>query len=77
MGTAATPPNVRLAEVIGCLALATDLAIGMPLEHGLRRTLFAVWLGEELGLDAEELSNAYYVALLGSVATLVETPFRR
>jgi HD-GYP domain-containing protein (c-di-GMP phosphodiesterase class II) len=68
----AAQPKVRLAEVIACLALATDLANGQPLEHGLRRTLLAVWLGEELGLDEEELSNAYYVALLGTVGCTLD-----
>src|SRR5437867_3085748 len=60
-------PRVRVAEVVAALCLATDLAMGQPLEHGLRRALLAVWLGEELGLSREELLDAYYVALLGSV----------
>jgi hypothetical protein len=65
-------PDMRLAEVVACFALATDLATGQPLEHGLRRTLLAVWLGQELGLDRDELSNAYYVALLGSVGCILD-----
>ena len=65
-------PRVRLAEVVASLSLATDLAGGLPLEHGLRRSLLAVWLGEELGLSAEELSDVYYVALLGTVGCSVE-----
>ena len=44
-------PRVRLAEVVASLSLATDLAGGLPLEHGLRRCLLAVWLGEDLGLS--------------------------
>ncbi len=62
-----TQPNVRLAEVIACLCITTDLAMGQPLEHGLRRALLAVWLGQELGLHDHELNDAYYVALLGEV----------
>ena len=69
--TAATP-NVRLAEVIAPLSLATDLAGGVPLEHGLRRTLLAVWLGQELQLPGEQLRDVYYVALLGTVGCSVE-----
>lgn len=65
-------PNVRLAEVVASLSLATDLAGGLPLEHGLRRCLLAVWLGEDLGLSADELSDVYYVALLGTVGCSVE-----
>jgi HD-GYP domain-containing protein (c-di-GMP phosphodiesterase class II)/DNA-binding CsgD family transcriptional regulator len=64
--------NVRLAEVVASLSLATGLCTGQPIEHGLRRGLLAVWLGEELGLGAAELSDAYYVALLGSVGCTVE-----
>ena len=65
-------PRVRLAEVVASLSLATDLAGGLPLEHGLRRSLLAVWLGEDLGLSADELSDVYYVALLGTVGCSVE-----
>jgi HD-GYP domain-containing protein (c-di-GMP phosphodiesterase class II)/DNA-binding CsgD family transcriptional regulator len=65
-------PRVRLAEVVASLSLATDLAGGSPLEHGLRRCLLAVWLGEDLGLSADELSDVYYVALLGTVGCSVE-----
>lgn len=64
--------RVRLADVVGSLSLVTDLATGQPLEHGLRRSLLAVWLGGELGLEAADLSDAYYVALLGSVGCTIE-----
>jgi HD-GYP domain-containing protein (c-di-GMP phosphodiesterase class II)/DNA-binding CsgD family transcriptional regulator len=70
-GSAFPANKTRLAEVIGSLALATDLAIGLPLEHGLRRTLIALWLAEELGLGEQQLSDVYYVALLGSVACVL------
>src|SRR5688572_13057266 len=66
-------PDVRLAEVIASLALATDLATGQPLEHSLRRALLAVWLGEHLGLTEADLSTVYYVALLGSVGCTIES----
>lgn len=65
-------PKIRLAEVIASLALAMDLATGQPLEHGLRRALLAVWLGEELGLSPDELSTSYYVALLGTVGCILD-----
>jgi HD-GYP domain-containing protein (c-di-GMP phosphodiesterase class II)/DNA-binding CsgD family transcriptional regulator len=71
-GEASPGPRVRLAEVVASLSLATDLAGGLPLEHGLRRSLLAVWLGEDLGLSATELSDVYYVALLGTVGCSVE-----
>jgi putative nucleotidyltransferase with HDIG domain len=72
VGVTASASEVRLAEVIAPLSLATDLAGGVPLEHGLRRTLLAVWLGQELQLPDEQLSDVYYVALLGTVGCSVE-----
>ena len=33
--------RVRAAELIAALSLATDLGIGVPIEHGLHSTLFA------------------------------------
>jgi HD-GYP domain-containing protein (c-di-GMP phosphodiesterase class II) len=71
-GNATNGPRVRLAEIVSSLSLTTDLATGSPIEHGLRRSLLALWLGEALGLDAAELSDAYYVALLGSVGCTIE-----
>ena len=48
--------SVRQAEVVGSLSLVVDLAMGQPLEQGMRRALLAVWLGEELG-DARLLDG--------------------
>jgi HD-GYP domain-containing protein (c-di-GMP phosphodiesterase class II) len=56
--------RVRAAEVIAALSLATDLGIGVPLEHGLHSTLIAMRLGERLGVDAETASQTYYACLL-------------
>jgi hypothetical protein len=56
--------GLRLAELISALAFATDLARGQPMEHELRTCLLAVYLGELLGLDEEQHSDVYYVALL-------------
>lgn len=72
VGSTSTSGQVRLAEIVGALSLTTDLATGWPIEHGLGRSLLAVWLGEELGLDAAELSDAYCVGLLGSVGCTIE-----
>lgn len=68
----ATTPTVRLAEVIALLSLATGLAGSVPLEHGLRRTLVAACLGQELQLPEEQMRDVYYVAQLGTVGCSVE-----
>ena len=56
--------HVRAAEVIAALSLATDLGIGVPLEHGLQSTLFASRLCERLGADSETSRHAYYLCML-------------
>jgi hypothetical protein len=36
------PNEIRTAEVIGSRCLATDLAIGLPIEHGPKITLLSL-----------------------------------
>ena len=50
--------------MIAALSLATDLGIGVPLEHGLHSTLIAMRLGERMGVDADTASQTYYACLL-------------
>src|SRR5213593_2726150 len=56
--------RVRAAEVVAALSLATDLALGMEFEHGLRSTLLAMRLSDSLGVDASTAAQTYYVCLL-------------
>ncbi len=56
--------RVRAAEVVAALSLATDLGIGVPLEHGLHSTLFAMRLCDRMGVDHETASQTYYGCLL-------------
>lgn len=55
---------MRAAEIVAALSLATDIGIGVPLEHGLHSTVFAMRLGERLGVDSETASQTYYGCLL-------------
>lgn len=61
---AARSEKVRSAEIVAALCLASDLAMGFPLEHGLESTLVAMRLAERLGIDAETSSDTYYACLL-------------
>jgi HD-GYP domain-containing protein (c-di-GMP phosphodiesterase class II) len=56
--------QVRAAEVIGALCLATDLGMGFPFEHGLQSTLVATRLADRLEVDPATASQAYYACLL-------------
>lgn len=62
-----TGPEVRLAEVVATLSLATDLGYGQPMEHVLRSCLIALRLSERMGLDPSERVVVYYVGLLACV----------
>jgi HD-GYP domain-containing protein (c-di-GMP phosphodiesterase class II) len=56
--------DVRLAELMAAMSLATDISMGQPLEDGLSVCLLATHLGEVLGLSEPELVHVYYTALL-------------
>ena len=43
---------LRLAEAAGVLSLATDLAMGQPLEHGIRTAVLAVRTAAAMGLSS-------------------------
>ncbi|MGE5287221.1 MAG: HD-GYP domain-containing protein [Micromonosporaceae bacterium] len=44
---------LRLAEAVGALSLATDLAMGQPLEHGLRTAMLALRTARSMGLSQD------------------------
>ena len=41
---------LRLLEAAGVMSLATDLAMGQPLEHGLRTAIMALRMAQAMGL---------------------------
>jgi HD-GYP domain-containing protein (c-di-GMP phosphodiesterase class II) len=59
--------RVSRAEVVGALSLATDLAMSLPLESGLRICRTALALAEQAGIDESHRDRIYYVALLRHV----------
>jgi HD-GYP domain-containing protein (c-di-GMP phosphodiesterase class II) len=67
--------QIRLAEVMASLSLATDLGLGQPLEHELGVCLSALDLADRLACTAEESSDVYYVALLVHVGCTAAAPY--
>jgi HD-GYP domain-containing protein (c-di-GMP phosphodiesterase class II) len=63
-GASPAGERVRAAEVIAALSLATDLSIGVPLEHGLHSTLLAMRLADRLQVDANTATQTYYACQL-------------
>lgn len=53
----------RLAELIGGLCIASDLANGFPVEKAMRSVILAVETGRHAGHDDETLRDAFYVML--------------
>ena len=56
--------DVRTAEVVASLSLTTDLAMGLPLEHGLESAVLGSRLAVSLGVDDATATEAYYGSLL-------------
>ncbi len=71
---AARGDQVRLAELMAALSLATDLGLGQPLDHELGVCLAALELADRLGSTAEQSSAVYYVALLVHVGCTAAAP---
>jgi HD-GYP domain-containing protein (c-di-GMP phosphodiesterase class II) len=59
--------EVRVAEVVAALSLATDLGMGFPLEHSLYSAVVAMRLAGRLGVDAGTASQTYYGGLLSYI----------
>jgi HD-GYP domain-containing protein (c-di-GMP phosphodiesterase class II) len=56
--------DLRLAELLAALSLASDLAHNLPTESALRNSLVAIGIGKRQGLAGQELSDIYYLSLL-------------
>jgi HD-GYP domain-containing protein (c-di-GMP phosphodiesterase class II) len=55
---------LRLAEAAGALSLATDLAMGQPLEHGLRTAMLALRAAQAMDLPEDEQVTVFYTGVL-------------
>ncbi len=66
MAESAVPGSseVRTAEIIAAISMATDLAMGFPLEQGLRSCVIAARLCDRLAVDRDTASQAYFLSLL-------------
>ncbi|HEX2319036.1 MAG TPA: HD domain-containing phosphohydrolase [Streptosporangiaceae bacterium] len=55
---------LRLVEAAGVMSLATDLAMGQPLEHGLRTAIMALRIAQSMGLQKDEQVTVFYTGVL-------------
>jgi HD-GYP domain-containing protein (c-di-GMP phosphodiesterase class II) len=59
--------GIQLSEVLGALSLTTDLGAGVPFEKGLRTSVVASMLADELELNHRDRQAVYFAALLRSL----------
>lgn len=55
---------LRTADLLGAFSLASDLAMGLHMEHGARSCYIGMHIAQEMGLPSEECTNLYYAELL-------------
>ena len=58
------PGHLRTAEVVLALSLASDMAVGLSLEHCARACYIGMQLAQELELPAEGVVELFYAELL-------------
>ena len=68
-----SPEPVRRVEIVAALSLATDLAIGQPVEFALKSCALAVALADAAKLDRETARQVYYQSLLRYIGCNAET----
>lgn len=64
--------EVRAAEIVASLCLATDLGLGAPFEYGFQSTLMAMRLADLMGVDRETKEHTYYASLLHHLGCTTE-----
>jgi HD-GYP domain-containing protein (c-di-GMP phosphodiesterase class II)/DNA-binding CsgD family transcriptional regulator len=59
------PPGcLRMADLLGALSLAADLAIGLPAEHAMRSCYLGMHIADRLQLSPDQQAGLYYAELL-------------
>lgn len=67
--------RLRFAEVVAILAMATDLGLGLPMEHAVRACLLSSELGRRAGMGPGELSDLYYLTLLRMLGCTADSAY--
>jgi hypothetical protein len=67
------PRDIRLAELIASLSLATDVGLGQPQEQVLRQTVIASRLAAAADLPPDQQAAAFYVSLLAWVGCIADS----
>ena len=55
---------IRTVDLLGAFSLASDLAMGLHMEHGARSCYIGVHIAQEMELPLEQRTDLYYSELL-------------
>ena len=55
---------IRTADLLGAFSLASDLAMGLHMEHGARSCYIGMHIAQEMELTLEKRTDLYYAELL-------------
>ena len=64
MAGESTDRGVTLAQVVGVIARASDLAVGQPIDHALRSCVIATRFADQLGVREHDRAGTYWTTLL-------------
>lgn len=64
---------VRVAELMACLSVATDLGMGRPPDYAVTTCVAAMRLGEALGFGTATMRDVYYESLLRYIGANADT----
>ncbi len=67
--------RLRFAEVLAVIGMATDLGLGLPMEHTVRSCLLSMELGRRAGLDPEEFSDLYYLTMVRMLGCTTDSAY--
>lgn len=60
--------QIKMAELMSALSMATDLSEGQALEHGVKSCYIGMRLAEAMKLSDQERSDVYYTSFLQHAA---------
>ena len=56
--------TIRTVDLLGAFYLASDLAMGLHMEHGARSCYIGMHIAQEMELPLEQRTDLYYSELL-------------
>lgn len=59
--------RIKLGQLLNCLSYALDIAENRYFNHSRRTAYIAYHIGREMGLDEEDIIDAYFISLIHDI----------